>query len=297
MAYRSNKLVNMYQQNNNSNYNNNPFQNNFLLQNSPVFSSNFNNTAQQFSQIQLQKIKQLEQLDESNVDKGLLKQSIINPIKVTKTREDRIKVERDLKEVEKNYRGSSSNTYGSEIQNYWKKRTNAPYKNIMKDQDYTRNFKSEKDLVVHRVTTKDKEGVEEAYTDMKSKKELHNNELKVIYSTSKQNEHKKKFEYNHVYKYRMQYDPKNHDDLKEDKIKYYKEQQKKEEVGKQKRDDILESLANDGIMNSLISNGIFNKDELDGLNSTKKTETKSNSIKTLKVNIEEKKAKYKSRKV
>ena len=127
-------------------------------------------------------------------------------------------------------------------------RTNQPYKNIIKNEDVTKkNFKSKDDLIVHKVTIKDKEGVDDSYNKFKQNLETHNDELQTIYSTDKRNEHKKKFEYNHVYKYRIQYDPKDHDKLKQDRIKYYKDRQKKEEEGKRTVDNILETLINDGI--------------------------------------------------
>jgi hypothetical protein len=186
----------------------------------------------------------------------------------------------------------SGKNYGSEIKKYWSKRTNQPYKNIMKNEDYTKKFKNTNDLIVHRVTDKDKEGVEEEFVDLQHKLEKHDDQLKVIYSTSKQNEHKKKFEYNHVYKYRVKHNAKDHSNLKEDKIAYYKKQQKKEEVGKKKLDILLDTL---------VSDGIFDKDELSGLsfgngNNDNSDSTSQDSNRSTASSTSSKKEKYLQRK-
>lgn len=244
MNNQPNKLLNGYQ-----NFQNVIFQNNMLLQNNPMF---MNNQMQMQKIKDMQQIKQIEKLNDMEMDKEKIKESVIKPIKIERSKKDKQEFETKWKESERKYKNGKE--FGSEIQEYWKKRTNEPYKVIIKDPNFNkRQYNTTNDLIIHRVTNKDKEGVEESFNDVKNKLEKHNEELKVIYSLSNKAEHSKKFEYNHKYKYRMNYDPKNHDSLKQDKIKYYKEQQKKEEEGKQKLDGILETL---------ISDGIFDKEEL-----------------------------------
>jgi hypothetical protein len=260
----NNRLINGYQ---NFNQNNIPYQNNMLLQNNPMFVNNIQQM-QMLQMQQMQKIKEMQQIRqiekineiETKMDKEKIKESIIRPIKIEKSKDEKRKLEHKWKDAEKNYLDNSGKEYGPEIKQYWKNRTNQPYKNILKNENYSKNFKSKDDLIVHKVTNKDKEGVEEGYVNLQNKIETHDKELKVIYSTNNKNEHKKKFDYNHVYKYRVQYDPKSHDKLKDDKIKYYKELQKKEEEGKQKMDAILETL---------VSDGIFDKDEINSININK----------------------------
>ena len=251
----NNKLVSGFQ---NINQQQN-FQNNALLQNNPLFvNPNLNPTQIQQMQMmqtaQMQKLKEMQQLKqiekikelEGNIDKEKLKESIIRPIKIEKGQKNKESLEREWKLAQENYKPT--------IEKYWKERNNQPYKNILKNENYKKEFKQKEDLIIHKVSNKDKEGVDQAYIDMGKKLETHNDELKLIYSTNKENEYKKKFDYNNVYKYRVQYNPKDHGNLKEDKIKYYKELQKKEEAGKKKIDNILETLINDGI---------FEKDEVD----------------------------------
>lgn len=253
-----NRLLYEYQK---SQQNNIPLQNNMLLNTNPFFVNNMQYSPQQMQQMQqlkeIQHIKQLEKLNDMEItmDKDKIKESIIKPIKIEKSK-DAKELESKFKNVESQYIDKKKKDYGPEIHKYWQSRTNEPYKNILKNENYTKTYKDKDDLIVHRVTVKDKEGVTEELSKMNEKLEKHNNELKVIYSTDQENEHKKKFDYNHVYKYRVKYDPKGHDTLKQDKVKYYKEKQKKEEEGKKKKDSILESLVNDGI---------FNQDELAGI--------------------------------
>lgn len=226
---------------------------------------------------EMQQIKQLEKLNEleNTVDKDKIKESVIRPIKIERSIKDKKELESKWNEAEKKYYKDKDNKkdkgFGPEITGYWKERSNMPYKGILKNEDYTKKVASGNDLIVHKISIKDKEGVTEGLTEFKKNIEKHDDELKVIYSTSKINEHKKKFEYNHKYKYR--YDPKDHGDLKKDGVKYYKEQQKKEEDGKEKL-DVMNT-----IMDSLINDGIFDKDELNSVKISKKpvSDTDSNS--------------------
>jgi len=248
MSFDNNRLIDRYTHIKNKTL----FANNQLLQNNPISNRNI----QQIKD--LQKVKQLEKLNEFeySVNQNKIKELIINPIKIERSIKEKQDFEKKIIEIEKNYRDSSGKDIGPEIKKYWKDRSNEPYKNIMKNEDYTKKFVSVNDLIVHRVTNRDKVGVEEGFKELQTNIEKHDNELKIIYSTNNKIDHKKKFEYKHVYKYRIKYDPKDHNKLKQDKMQYYKEQQKKEEDGKIKLDSILETLLNDGI---------FNKNELSNI--------------------------------
>ena len=256
----------------NFNQNINTF-NNQLLRNNPIFNNmqHANQTQlmqmQKMQQMQMQKIKELQQIKINEMENRgnkhyneKIKESVIQPSKLNE-KLNKTELESKWKLAEESYIDKSGKNYGPEIQKYWKARTNEPYKNILKKEDYSKNIKSRDDLVVHRVTLKDKEGVNNEFEQMDTKREKHDGELKIIYSSNHKNEHKKKFEYNHVYKYRVQYDPKSHGDLKQDKIRYYKEQQKKEESNKQMKDSILDCLDPDNV---------FTQDELNSINISKR---------------------------
>lgn len=143
--------------------------------------------------------------------------------------------------------------YADNLAKYWEKRTNQPYKNILHDQDYNKIIHDEQDLIVHKYTEADKMKAEQI-DKYKESMERHNNELKIIYSVSKEAEHLKQFEYNHKYKYRITGKvTADQQDLKKNRIMYYKKEQQKMEKDKENKEKLLESILQDGI---------FNEDEL-----------------------------------
>lgn len=198
--------------------------------------------------------KQLRMTDDEKI-----RQAIIQPHTIQRD-PNKKKLETDYKAAETGYIDKSGKDkknwkYGSTIQNYWKGRTNDPYKVILVEENFKKDFKSDKDLIVHRVTQADKDSkkVTQAYIATQENMEKHNNELQMIYSTDKKNEHLKKFQYTNVYRYKCKTESKDHDEMKKDTVAYYKDKQKKEEESKQNRDQVLSSL---------INNNIFDKDEL-----------------------------------
>ncbi|CAH6421800.1 Hypothetical protein KVN_LOCUS487 [uncultured virus] len=270
----NNKLINSYQ---NYNVPNMTMQNNALLKNNPYFQNN--NNSNQMQQIQMmqaaqikklkeiQQIKQLEKLNdlEQNLDKEKIKESLIKTINI---KEDNKQIYEKLKELEQNYE--------LDLTQFWAKRTNQPYKNILKEEDYKKDFKSKEDLIIHRVTNADKLGIDDKYEEYKDKIKKQDNELKIIYSTSKLAEHKQKFEYNYKYGYKEQYNPSDHNDLKNDRINYLKKEQLKLEENKGKLENIIESLINEGM---------FDREEIQKLGITKETITNSKENKPIKKHI------------
>lgn len=132
-----------------------------------------------------------------------------------------------------------------------KKRVNQPYKGIIKDFDYSKiREKHEEDLIVHKVTEADKD--ENIFKEKmgKFKKEIseQNQDIKDIYSLDKKTAHKKEFDYQHKYKYRVKIDTPDDDDLRVDRIEFYKKEQNKIEENKKKFDDILLNLIDSGIL-------------------------------------------------
>lgn len=206
-----------------------------------------------------------------------VKNILIKPLSIDKVNPEEIK--RKHFEAEREFTPT--------LTEYWTKRHNQPYKNILKNEDYKKNFKQKEDLIVHKVTQKDKEGVEEDLDKLIKTKEEHDGELKVIYSSSAELSNKKKFEYENKSKYRIKYDPKNNIELKEDNLEYYKEEQQKLEQDKQKYDDILETLLSQGIINEEDKNEISKSVEpIIKQNPIKENPVKQNPIKenSIKVN-------------
>ena len=186
----------------------------------------------------LAKINELDKnRDTLRLDKDELRNAIIRPIKIEKA---------DKQDIIIKYRDLQNNISSKrELEELWKKRTNQTYKNIIKDEKYQKKeYKKKEDLIIHKVTNADKFGVDTELKDFQGKIETQNGELKIQYSSSKEVEHKKKFEYNNKYKYTVKYDPKAHEELKDNNVEYFKKEQEKNEKDKKKVDDIIQNLLN-----------------------------------------------------
>jgi hypothetical protein len=264
----------------NNQHNNNPFQENPLLQSNPIFMNNMNyNNSAQMQQIQMMnnayinKIKEIQNMKKkgalndlnSNYTKDKIREIIIAPQKIYLTKDEKFTQDKEINKLKSEY-DNKSDKHLNTLKTHWGERTNVPYKGIIKDDKHSGKFlkgnyllrkkiirdkekkKLENELIVHKVTNADKEGVEDDMDEFKKGLEVHDNELKSVYSLSKKAEHKKKFEYNHKSKFRVRYEPSDHTKLKKDKISYYKRAQKKMEDGKDKHDNIIETLINDGTL-------------------------------------------------
>lgn len=276
-----NRLLNRYQQSQQTQQL--PFQNNQLLQRNPVFhQSAMNNNSEQMKQIQymqqmqaakMQRIKeaqQMKQLERFNeIDKTYtpeqIKKSVINPLKLDKktSANDLINTLKDRYDLDIVKKKNFGNQHKEVIKQFkdgllnqkktlWTKRTNTPYKNIIKDSKFVNKFTKnptkkikKTELMVHKVTEADKEGVEEDFEELKVKNTTHDGELKVEYSTTKETEFKKAFEYNHRSKFRIKYDPSDnadHSSLKKNKLEALKKEQKKATKSERSYDSILQAV-------------------------------------------------------
>lgn len=119
---------------------------------------------------------------------------------------------------------------------------NIPYKSIIKNDDYKKNIISAEDMLVHKVTIKDREGVSDALQLLRKSMDEINVQNKLKYAPEKYNKHKDDFEYKHTYISRVKYDAPTSLDVKNDTVAHYKIIQEKEEKGKQQRDDIIRSM-------------------------------------------------------
>lgn len=266
-SFQNNQLLRNY---NNYQQGAGQFQNNALLQNNPLFK-NMNYNSQQIQALQnyqmqqmkeIQKVKQLEKLTDvqQKLSKEKLREIIIAPEKESKM---------SRKDLDAEWKKKQSK-FEPERQEYYRGRTNQPYKHIIKNADFKKDFKNKDDLIVHRVTNADKEGVEEEFEHLQENLEKHNNELKVIYSLSKEAEHKKEFEYNHSEKFvRIRHDAPDHGEMKKDNLDYYKKQQKQLQGEKAKVDKIMESL---------VSTGLLNEDDIKTISTEKNKNNNTNIV-------------------
>jgi hypothetical protein len=91
---------------------------------------------------------------------------------------------------------------------------------------FDKNINDKSQLMVHKVVKTvdaDKLLLNDDVKQLQNNLESHNKELKTIYSTSEKNKFKKEFEYAQKYRHRLEFNPKDAEELKD----YYKKEQKK----------------------------------------------------------------------
>lgn len=281
-----NRLLGAYR---NYQHNNIPFTNNPLLRNNPAFISGVNYSNSQLmmqtrrmqdNQMErLKKIQETRKIEKLNAlnqmkDKKKLAEIVIKPVSIEKHNEDVMpefnKLNKNL-EAEIKLDPKKKGSGDTVLEKAWKKRTNKPYKNVLKnvltDDDYVKKkYNDKEDLVIHRVSDADKMGLEEEFKEFEKELERHDDELKIIYSLSEKANHKKKFEYNKVYKSRIKEDPSSHTELKDSKLEEFKREQKRLDKDNKQYDKIVEILLNEDI---------FTKEELDEI---KREENEDNKI-------------------
>lgn len=204
----------------------------------------------------LKKIQKFNKIDQSH-DKDSLKQMIIKPEKIEKPN---LNIENLVKNRESDGK--------KELDECMKKRTNQPYKGIIKNFDYNRKFENKEDLIVHKVTDEDKIHFEEDIVKYQNEKQKQNKEIDNTYSKDKINEHKKEFEYQHKYKYRSKLNNDAESDLRIDRIEFYKKEQEKMEDSKKKIDDILINLIDSGVLSENLETINYDKIDVDELEKT-----------------------------
>jgi hypothetical protein len=258
----NNNLINRFQsyQNNNVPFNNNP-----LLSNNPNFVANSRDASfyNKINMAKLDQIKRARNIDEIGMDKKQITDLIICPIVINKTKQD------ELTDAYTDIVPQYSNKGNKVLQEWWNSRTNQPYKNIIKKDLFNKDFKKyykedifntnvkeKKELLIHKITDADSDQIllESEFELLSGIIEKHNDELKVIYSSSKKNKYKKEFEYVQNYRYRLEYNPKDSEELKD----FYKKEQKKINKEKQMIDDVITNL---------IENDQLTAEELDKINS------------------------------
>jgi hypothetical protein len=234
-----------------SNFVNNRFNNGMALNNNQTNARDAYN---------MKKIKKFNNVDQLH-NKDDLKNLIIKPEQLVKPNIN-IKAMIDARQAENN----------KELEEISKKRTNNPYKGIIKDFNYDKKIKEQKDLLVHKVTEndKDKKVFDNKMGDYKTTISTQNEEIKDIYSFDNKTQHKKDFEYQHKYKYRTKLESNDDADLRVDRIEYYKKEQQKMEDSKKKIDNILLDLIDSGILSENLDSINYDKIDTEKLEETLK---------------------------
>ena len=173
------------------------------------------------------------------------------------------------------------NKYNSDINHYWNNRTNEPYKNIIKNDDYKKKITNTSDLVVHKVTHIDKLGVENDFKKLQNEIDKQDNDLKNLYSNTKKQEHINVFEYNHKYKFRQlpSMTQNTSEDIKQNGMQYYKSEQINIENEKKKASELLESI------NYLNTNFEIKNNNINEIKNNNINEIKNNNINEIKKGV------------
>jgi hypothetical protein len=215
----------------------------------------------------MNKIKEINKVD-NYYEKNDLANFIIKPVKIKKEIINiKNMAEKKDDDQEKEYEDIKKN----------KKMVNNPYKGIIPKKtedvdkdldyevDYDKEIKESDDLIVHKIKEGDKDAkkFEKKYGKFKKKKKHDDVKLKKIYSENEKAKHIEKFKYNHVYKYstKIDNDDENDDDLRSDRIEFYKKEQQKVECDKQKIDNIVNDLIESGIISDNMDS--MNLDDID----------------------------------
>jgi hypothetical protein len=204
----------------------------------------------------MKKIKKFNNIDQM-YNQTDLKNLILKPQKIEKSNIDISSLINNKK-----------NLNNKDLDESIKKRTNEPYKGIIKNFDYSKiREKHEEDLIVHKVNEQDKNmNVFDSNMDIfHNKIENQNKDIKNNYSIDKKTDHKKEFDYQLKYKYRTKIDSNGEDDLRIDRIEFYKKEQNKIEENKKKIDDILLNLIDTGILSENLESIDYDKINTDDL--------------------------------
>lgn len=138
--------------------------------------------------VKINNINTLQSCNNKNVN---IAESIIGTVSLKKNNEDIAKRTLNIKDE-----------YDADLKHFWKNRNNEPYKIIFKNQDVNKKYESQDDLIIHKVTSKDKEGIDIEYDNKINDIKKHNSEIEQLYTDNKKQEHYNKFMYNNSYKYR-----------------------------------------------------------------------------------------------
>ena len=263
----NNSLINQF--NNHNNQNQNMFSRNSMINQNPQVSQRDMHFYNKLQMAKLEKIKQAKNINDFGLSKKEVFEQIIDPIKINKT--PKIEIDKDLNNRSSLYSIDKKDQANDYIRELWKTRTNQAYKNIIKkelfDKDYKKYYKEDifknninnkSDLIVHKVVKNvdaDEILLEAEFELLNSMLEKHNDELKSIYTVSNKNKFKKDFEYAQKYKYRLEYNPRDAEELKD----FYKKEQKKINKENKMLDQIIDMLVEQDELSSTEVEELNNK--------------------------------------
>ena len=248
-----NPIINKFNAYANNNYT--PFQNNNLINKNVHVMNNLNEMVQRKNSKNIQNKKNNKHKNSSFniIEQMLTPQTIIK---------DNIDIEENL---QKKISQREENI----------KRTNIPYKIIIKDKIITHELNKDEfgdKIIVHK-TTVDDSNIEKFNKELNNKfqeKKKINDELEIEFHIDNYSKHKKNFEYKETFIKNLAFEQNSFDESKHDYIEFYKQKQKEVEEGKKMCDEILRNIDN--------NNNIIKKEELP---------TENNNVNNLQIIIED----------
>ncbi len=193
--------------------------NNLLLQSPLINQSILNQTANNIKHENEVKLLEKFQQIEKRLGKEKIKTLIINP---EKTQEKKNEI---TKEVLSRF-NELKKIHEPKLEEYRKTRTNQTYKGIITF-DFKKPIAKQQDLVVHTVTKEDKDKLQlsNKFSEMVDNIKEHNKELETIYNKTNEQKHKNNFEYNNIYKFKVETPSADNEEIRTESIKQLKNEE------------------------------------------------------------------------
>lgn len=236
---RFNPLINNFNNYNTNNPNIIPFQTNQLINQNVHVMNNLNNFIRQHDNVKQNMGTYQQQV--TPVKRGAIRKNNTNII------EDMLKPQKilkDNKDIESNYQ-AREHSRTEKI-----KRTNDPYKNIIKDHVINKKVRNAKELIVHTVTDADKnrKNFDTELTNKKNEKKEINKQIKLDFHIDNYSSNKEKFEFKESFIKNLAYNSNAFNENKEDYIDFYRKHQKEAEEGQNLCDKILHNMIDTGLI-------------------------------------------------
>ncbi len=270
----TNNLMNGYKKFIDSNI---PFKNNAMISGNAMFRETLKNPdfKNRLNTSKIEQMKKIKSVKDLNMTNEQITNYVIAPIKIEKMNKQELNTNYESK---KSTYSNNDKVIPKQLKELWEGRQNTPYKNILKQENYKKDFRTKDDLLVHKYTQLDRDKIklESEYDALISLLEYHDSELLTIYSASEQTKHKENFDYILKYKNLIEYDPKNYSDLK----KFYKKTHKKINKENKRIDEMIELL---------ISGDDLTKDEIEQIQKEADVEDQTNDHEILDIIVKNEK--------
>lgn len=239
--------------------NNVPFENNSLINNNPHVRNTLNSNINDHKNVSVNNLSlsEIKNLNDNNTNKSSNKsiiEELLSPQKVDKKNKQDIMSDFKMREMKQNNYILKKNNNEKFNKKYEEEflMTNQPYKNIIKDRKIEKSVDqiTEADILIHKTNKAIDADVIKFDIELKKKEQEKKeilDKLKLEYTLENKEVHERNFEYSQSFIKNIPYNAKDHDDNKEEYLKYCLKKQKEAEEGLLLCDKILKNLGNDFI--------------------------------------------------